>query len=269
MPRTKHIVVISVLLIAILILVGLSFTFRNANIAFNGGEHTALLIQSEIIAPTAEVQKDTTREDTRSSLRAALSGYVAPEAIDEVSPEETEETKIEAPEVVENVEISAADSPRTTLLCSDSVDSVVSLDTWGLVNTTLAECARIVSSLELDTAGVPKYHLQIPMTPTALPSPKCLKPNGMVGVALDGRVIRADTPFNTNAEGIAGYALDGFGIFGMYENENLIASADLDQCHGHTHTILWNGESMSLYHYHVTEDSPYALGCFRGNPVSL
>jgi hypothetical protein len=225
--------------------------------------------QSEIESLTAEVQTDTTREDTRSSLRAALSGYVAPEKDIPISNEETKDTLAIVLESSDGVAEVAEIEPSTTLVCTDTVAPVVTVDTWGLVNTTLAEGARVIASLELDETGVPKHRLQIPMTPSVAPSPQCLEPDGMVGIALDGRVIKTNTPFSTNTEGIAGYALDGFGIFNMYENGNVVASADLDQCHGHTHTIVWNGELMLLYHYHLTEDSPYTLGCFKGVPISV
>lgn len=64
---------------------------------------------------------------------------------------------------------------------------------------------------------------------------------------------------------LVGYALDGFGIFGRYgEGGKLLASADLDACHGHTHAIEWNGKRVVMYHYHATWDFPYTIGCLRG-----
>ena len=66
---------------------------------------------------------------------------------------------------------------------------------------------------------------------------------------------------------LMGYMLDGFGIYGPYgENGELLKSADLDECHGHTHPVLWDGEMIELYHYHWTYDFPYNLGCFKGTP---
>ena len=44
--------------------------------------------------------------------------------------------------------------------------------------------------------------------------------------------------------GLQGYAYDGFGIFGVYgEDGELLSTADLDECHGHTHEIEWDGET--------------------------
>ena len=64
---------------------------------------------------------------------------------------------------------------------------------------------------------------------------------------------------------LVGYALDGFGIFGRYgEGGKLLSSADLDECHGHTHAIPWDGKMVVMYHYHATWDFPYTVGCMRG-----
>jgi YHYH protein len=64
---------------------------------------------------------------------------------------------------------------------------------------------------------------------------------------------------------LAGYAIDGFGIFGPYgEAGEALTSADLDACHGHSHEIDWDGERRVMYHYHGTPDFPYTVGCLRG-----
>lgn len=64
---------------------------------------------------------------------------------------------------------------------------------------------------------------------------------------------------------LAGYAIDGFGIYGRHgEGGKILTSADLDACHGHTHPIEWNGRIVDLYHYHSTWDFPYTIGCMRG-----
>jgi hypothetical protein len=63
--------------------------------------------------------------------------------------------------------------------------------------------------------------------------------------------------------------MDGFGIYGNRgANGESLTDADLDECHGHTHDILWNGQMVSMYHYHATYEYPYTLGCFRGTPLS-
>jgi hypothetical protein len=64
---------------------------------------------------------------------------------------------------------------------------------------------------------------------------------------------------------LVGYALDGFGIYGRHgEGGKILTSADLDECHGHTHEILWDGKKVVMYHYHATWDFPYTVGCLRG-----
>ena len=64
---------------------------------------------------------------------------------------------------------------------------------------------------------------------------------------------------------LVGYAIDGFGIFGRYgEGGKLLSSSDLDECHGHSHAIDWNGKRVVMYHYHATWDFPYTVGCLRG-----
>jgi hypothetical protein len=65
---------------------------------------------------------------------------------------------------------------------------------------------------------------------------------------------------------LVGYALDGFGIFGPHgEGGAELASDDLDECHGHTHPILWDGKRVTMFHYHATADFPYTVGCMRGS----
>ena len=75
-------------------------------------------------------------------------------------------------------------------------------------------------------------------------------------------------PHTSGHSALMGYMLDGFGIYGPYgESGELLSSADLDECHGHTHQVLWDGAMIDLYHYHWTYDFPYNIGCFKGTPV--
>ncbi len=74
-------------------------------------------------------------------------------------------------------------------------------------------------------------------------------------------------PHTTGHSALLGYMLDGFGIYGPYgEDGDLLTSADLDECHGHTHPVLWDGQIVNLYHYHWTYDFPYNIGCYKGTP---
>ena len=72
--------------------------------------------------------------------------------------------------------------------------------------------------------------------------------------------------FTTNSS-LIGYALDGFGIYGPWYNGKMLATADLDACHGTTSAVLWDGRLVTMYHYVSTYDFPYTIGCYRGTPV--
>lgn len=59
-----------------------------------------------------------------------------------------------------------------------------------------------------------------------------------------------------------GWALDGFAIYGFNNADGTAATRDTI-CGGNT-TAVPNGPTG--YSYHVTNDSPYVLSCFRGTP---
>lgn len=146
----------------------------------------------------------------------------------------------------------------------------------------------------------------LPTNPTFADSPSCV-PMGAVGVMLSGAVVfnaldgggRDAVAYETldhcqghpertgeyhyhnlsdcveayeETEGghsaLMGYALDGFGIYGHHgENGETITTTDLDECHGHTHLVEWDGAMVELYHYHATYEYPYTISCFRGTPL--
>lgn len=67
---------------------------------------------------------------------------------------------------------------------------------------------------------------------------------------------------------LLGWALDGFGIYVERDADGtILSSADLDECHGRTGTISWNGSRRRMYHYVMTLDFPYAVACYRGTPI--
>jgi hypothetical protein len=77
-------------------------------------------------------------------------------------------------------------------------------------------------------------------------------------------------PHITERNALVGYALDGFGIFSPFdENGREITSSDLDECHGMTSPIMWDGKRVTMYHYVLTRDFPYSMTCFRGTPMRL
>jgi hypothetical protein len=74
-----------------------------------------------------------------------------------------------------------------------------------------------------------------------------------------------DAPGSDGHSSLLGYSLDGFGIYGHHGlGGATLSSADLDECHGHSHMIDWDGTPVAMYHYHATADFPYTIGCMRG-----
>lgn len=68
---------------------------------------------------------------------------------------------------------------------------------------------------------------------------------------------------------LVGYAFDGFGIFAGVERGKTVAEGELDECHGHSHAIPWDGRTVEMYHYHATGAFPYTVGCFKGTPIRM
>ena len=145
--------------------------------------------------------------------------------------------------------------------------------------------------------------LTLSTTPEPARSPSCV-PMGMIGVALDGVAIynaldaagrdavahevqdlcsghpqgRGEYHYHgpspclkdqVGAETLIGYALDGYGIYSMYNANGRegFTNDNLDECHGRVSGIDWDGERVSLYHYVLTREYPYTVGCFTGSPV--
>ena len=143
--------------------------------------------------------------------------------------------------------------------------------------------------------------LSIPANPTAAAQPNCV--GGEVGLMLSGVVIfnafdaegrdagahevqdecdghpqmsgfyhyhTLSDCFEDTASGhsaLMGYAFDGYGIYGYYGEDGAeVTNEDLDECHGHTHVIEWDGQMVEMYHYHATHEFPYTVGCFHGTP---
>ncbi|MBI1204716.1 MAG: YHYH protein [Rhodopseudomonas sp.] len=75
----------------------------------------------------------------------------------------------------------------------------------------------------------------------------------------------ADKPGPDGNSPLVGYAIDGFGIYGRYENGKPLSTSDLDACHGRTSKVNWDGQEVEIYHYVATPDFPYTVGCLRGD----
>lgn len=149
-------------------------------------------------------------------------------------------------------------------------------------------------------------NLDLPANPKVASRASCV-PMGMIGVALTGAAIynaldaRGDDapaheiqdecgghperrgqyhyhngsdcmveqdPGPSEHSGLIGYALDGFGIYGKQDRDGThMTNADLDACHGHVGEVNWDGRLVNMYHYHLTDEYPYTLGCITGAPV--
>jgi len=144
--------------------------------------------------------------------------------------------------------------------------------------------------------------LTLPRDPELADAPACV-PMGMIGIALNGVAIynalddagldavahevqdlcsghpqmRGEyhyhgpspcLPDETARATLIGYGIDGFGIFSTYDLDGReITNADLDACHGRVGPIEWDGLRVEMYHYVLTREYPYTVGCFRGTVV--
>ena len=144
----------------------------------------------------------------------------------------------------------------------------------------------------------------LPANPSFARAPSCV-PMGAIGVALDGVAIynalddagrdavahevqdlcdghpqsagqyhyHGPSPCMPNVnkkDTVVGYALDGFPITSLYDaNGQLYVNSELDACHGTTGAYTdENGAAKTGYHYVLTDEYPYTLGCFMGTPVT-
>ena len=148
--------------------------------------------------------------------------------------------------------------------------------------------------------------LSLPLNPTFAANPSCL-PAGAIAILTDGVVlfnpldeVGRDAPayetiddqcdahpqqqgiyhhhnipscvlskaVGSNTSTLVGYAYDGFGIYVERDkNGKLLTNANLDECHGRTSKINWDGNLSEMYHYVATLEYPYVLGCYKGTPV--
>jgi hypothetical protein len=69
---------------------------------------------------------------------------------------------------------------------------------------------------------------------------------------------------------VIGYALDGFPITGPTVGpNNILTTSDLDECHGITssYTLALTKQTVTGYHYVMTQDFPYSVSCFRATAI--
>lgn len=155
-----------------------------------------------------------------------------------------------------------------------------------------------------NAVGVQHDSYQLPANPSFAAAPSCV-PMGAIGMALDGVAIynaldeagrdavahevqdscdghpqgaeeyhyHGPSPCMPNIDKentVIGYAFDGFPITSLYDaHGHYYADADLDACHGTTGAYTdESGVAKSGYHYVLTWEYPYTIGCFKGTPVS-
>jgi hypothetical protein len=72
-----------------------------------------------------------------------------------------------------------------------------------------------------------------------------------------------------NSSTLIGYALDGYGIYIERDSRgDLPTDADLDACHGRTSAVTWDGHKTVMYHYDVSTEYPYTVGCYHATPAT-
>jgi hypothetical protein len=68
---------------------------------------------------------------------------------------------------------------------------------------------------------------------------------------------------------LVGWALDGFGIYVEYNRKGeLLNDSNLDGCHGRVSRVSWHGKVVRMYHYDMTMEFPYTVGCLRGTAAT-
>jgi YHYH protein len=164
--------------------------------------------------------------------------------------------------------------------------------------------ARTDSAYRYDTnpnhVGAQRLSFQIPAHPEPADQPGCL-PMGMIGFTVTGVAFysalddagrdaaaheiqddcdghpQANAQYHyhnaspcipgVDGDSVVGWALDGFPILGEKDARgHVVTDADLDACHGRKETVTVDGRTYD-YAYHLTEEYPYTLGCFRGRLV--
>lgn len=74
----------------------------------------------------------------------------------------------------------------------------------------------------------------------------------------------------TTPSSVVGWAFDGHPIvIERDEGGRLPGNDDLDECHGRTSNVRFDDGVRVAYHYSVTLEFPYAVGCFRAAPIRL
>lgn len=275
--RTKYMVVVALVL---------SIFFVSALIE-NGATHisslTRVVPEPQFVEAPYMVHAETASEESVwENQRASLIAVLKERLSDTVPVIETRENIIqdESPtEIDTEIDLripaySHIPQPGTIYSCSGDIPvQAPHVRTWGDVVITRTEGARVFSHTVTNASGTSQLIpvVQLPESPFVSRTPICLTDN-LIGIHVGGDLLKAGVRYDnltTDADGRIGFALDGFALYSMYEDGHRVEETDLDVCHGHTHTILSDGVSVSTYHYHITDTFPYSVGCFMSIPVTL
>lgn len=197
-----------------------------------------------------------------------------------------------------NAQVSVSTKSKTTTVQSNGLPTNHGTGVFPIAQTDPAyQYDRNPNSIKVQIEN-----LAVPSNPTIAKNPTCVG-MGMIGIATNGVAIfngldaggrdavahelqdscgghpqqegmyhyhgpSTCMPNASRKNALVGYALDGFGIFSMYDaNGKELTNTDLDECHGRTSSVTWNGKKVRMYHYVLTREYPYTLGCFKGTPV--
>jgi hypothetical protein len=154
--------------------------------------------------------------------------------------------------------------------CNGGALSTEQYPNFDTISAQTAEGARVIShvSTVLGTTTTVTL-LQSEEYPIIGNGPRCLDER-LIGVSLDGTLLQSGVEYRVlsdRVDGLIGYARDGFGIYDAYAHGEKINEEELDVCHGHVSTVLWDGVQVSLYHYHTTDTFPYTVSCFMGQNI--
>ena len=143
-------------------------------------------------------------------------------------------------------------------------NAIATWPTTSSVSIVTSEGARIVvaetevsdgNSSSTDTTTQTRTLLQLPLRPATGAVDSCID-NAVIGVALDGSLIRNDETWRFRglaAQSIIGYARDGVPIYAAGVDESR-----LDACGGY--------DPGTGYRYHLRNDELFVLGCFAAPP---
>jgi hypothetical protein len=249
-------VTVCFLLIAIVTTISKDLSGSNSNLAninsATGGED---VIYEAVIREEKKEDKSSQLEEMRKKIALVFNN------------EEVEEEIPVTEEEIEPVEVENTEEQNQIVLCPQYSEINPSWSPTG-VKFEVVEGARILYR-EVEAVVPPQnieseqnlysnreVLLQLPLRTFPSGSQTCLS-NNIVGVALDGSLIRNDD-YGVygifGEETLIGYALDGFPIYGQ-------SGIKLDTCGG----VMVNGS----YQYFLSKDREGVLGCYSGLPISI